>query len=294
MPGWLSFWGACLRRSATRSFLVDIEGLSTKDMASTLEINVNTATSRLRLGQTGSRRRWSAARPKASGKENAVDAEGRELLDGFARAQAPSAARQAQAWSAIEGRIALGDAGPPVSDGGASAGAWGRVALAVLVGGAVVLAVFGVSTTGGAPASSASPMLSPVVLPSAPPVSEQTPETLKPLQASRSGDLVPQEREQAVPAPKPGPAARAPVHPRHKQPAVTSPAQPPSSSLAEEMKLLRRTCPGGCEPGIFKALVTLRRSTIAGFLTGRSPPSGRFGGPRFTASEATPVQRAGS
>lgn len=32
-------------------FLVDIEGLSAKDMASTLEINVNTATSRLRLGR---------------------------------------------------------------------------------------------------------------------------------------------------------------------------------------------------------------------------------------------------
>lgn len=186
-----------------------------------------------------------------------MDAEGRELLDGFARAQAPSAARQAQAWSAIEGRIALGDAGPPVSDGGASAGAWGRVALAVLVGGAVVLAVFGVSTTGGAPASSASPMLSRVVLPSAPPVSEQTPETLKPLQASRSGDLVPQEREQAVPAPKPGPAARAPVHPRHKQPAVTSPAQPPSSSLAEEMKLLRRASRQLRTRAFSKALVTL-------------------------------------
>lgn len=189
-----------------------------------------------------------------------MDDDGRELLAGFARARAPSAARQAQAWEAIEGRIALGDVGPPVSDGGASVGAWGKVALVVLVGGAVMLAVFGVSRTGGDPASSASPMLSRVVLPSAPPVSGQPPDPPDPpdpLAASRLGDPLPQEGEQAVPAPKPEPAARTPARSPNKPPAVATPAKPPSSSLAEEIKLLRRASSQLRTRAFSKALVTL-------------------------------------
>ncbi|MGH1348843.1 MAG: outer membrane protein assembly factor BamD [Nannocystales bacterium] len=184
-----------------------------------------------------------------------MDDEARELLAGFSRAQSPGAPRQAQAWEAIQGRIAIGDVGPLGSEGASSAGVWGKVALAVLVGGAVVLALLGVGTSGGDSPNTADPMLSRIVMPSADP----QPEAVEPTQVPDPGAAPVRLEVPSAESPAPVAAKRSPPRPKQVAAATppTSPPVPPASSLAEEMKLLRRASTQLETKAFSKALATL-------------------------------------
>ena len=172
-----------------------------------------------------------------------MDDEGRQLLAEFARSREPSPARRAAAWSAISERIRLGDPGPPLDPDTAPAGlsATGKLGLIVVSGLAVALAVVGrpdADTTAAiagrmVPTITVDPPI-PADPPAAPAASPAAPATPAAPAAHSSPPAQP-----AAAAPKSErPAARRRHTPRTvPEPAITT---PPASSLAEEMKLLRR------------------------------------------------------